>query len=312
MKQLIAITSAVLCAAFFLQGENTGAEKSERPWNVVDHVPIEKFVMQSHRGAGVLAPENTIEAFELGWKLNTYPEADIRTTKDGVIVAFHDANFKRVVKDPPPELQDKGVADVTFAELSRLDVGAWMGTDFKGRRVSRISEVFDLMRGRPDRHLYLDIKSVDLKQLADEVKSGGVGKQVILASPKPEIIQEWKTLVPESGTLLWMRGSETSLRQRIAELRANGFPGITQLQIHIHPNTEAAGAEPFTLSNAFIRQLGRELRERGILYQALPYTPDPGVYAQLLDLGLAAFSTDYPDVAWREIKAYYARKAGGR
>ncbi|MCD6051611.1 MAG: ugpQ 4, partial [Verrucomicrobia bacterium] len=106
--------------------------KTQADWNVTAHVPREKFILQSHRGAGVLAPENTIEAFELGWKLGTYPEADIRTTKDGVIVAFHDANFKRVVKGADAELQKKGVEHVTFEELSKLDVGVWHGEDFKG------------------------------------------------------------------------------------------------------------------------------------------------------------------------------------
>src|SRR4026209_2463996 len=114
--------------------------EANKPWNVRDYVPLEKFIIQSHRGAGELAPENTIEAFELGWKLGTYPEADVRTTKDGVIVAFHDANFARVVKDVSPEMKKKGVADITFEELGNLDVGAWKGDQFAGRRVSRLSE----------------------------------------------------------------------------------------------------------------------------------------------------------------------------
>jgi glycerophosphoryl diester phosphodiesterase len=33
-----------------------------KPWNVRDHIPLSQFVIQSHRGAGELAPENTIEA----------------------------------------------------------------------------------------------------------------------------------------------------------------------------------------------------------------------------------------------------------
>src|SRR5207248_1069694 len=74
----------------------TSAQRSD--WNVKDHVPLEKFLIQAHRGAGELAPENTLAAFELGWKLNCAAEADLRTTSDGVIVAFHDENFARVVK----------------------------------------------------------------------------------------------------------------------------------------------------------------------------------------------------------------------
>jgi glycerophosphoryl diester phosphodiesterase len=74
-------------------------------WTVRGHLPEEQFVIQSHRGAGELAPENTLEAFQLGWKLGTYPECDVRTTKDGHIVTFHDDNFSRVVKNIPDDMK---------------------------------------------------------------------------------------------------------------------------------------------------------------------------------------------------------------
>lgn len=299
-------------------------------WNLVDHIPLDRVVIQAHRGAGFLAEENTLSAFELGWSYGCYPEADIRTTRDGVIVAFHDANFDRVVKDLSPTLKGKGVKDVTWEHLSHLDVGSWKGTQFQGRRVSRLTEIFAAMRGKPSRHLYLDIKQVDLRQLADEVIAAGVQSQVVLASPKPEQLTEWKEYVPQSDTLLWMRGSEEQLTQRIAELRKTKFAGITQLQIHIFPtqtlnealdiarikpeaieaNLSAAKASPnrFTLSDTFIVNLGRELRQHNILFQSLPYTASTAVYAQLLDLGLASFATDYPEVTMRELKAYYASR----
>src|SRR6476620_3014384 len=115
-------------------------------WNVRDHVPADKFPIQSHRGAGELAPENTLEAFLLGWKLGTIPESDLRTTKDGVIVTFHDENFLRVVRNLPDDLKDKKVQDVTWPELSKLDVGAWKSDRFEGRRVSQITDAFALMQ----------------------------------------------------------------------------------------------------------------------------------------------------------------------
>jgi glycerophosphoryl diester phosphodiesterase len=301
-----------LCAARLLAANPAEPSASSPPapgWTICGHIPPERFVIQSHRGAGELAPENTLEAFELGWTLGTVPEADVRTTRDGVIVAFHDANFKRVVKNPPPELANKGVADVTFAELSRLDVGAWKGEQFLGRRVCRIADVFERMRGRPERRLYLDIKNVELPSLAALVREHDVPRQVILASPQHDVIRHWKRLVPESDTLLWMGGAEDQLRPRLAQLRAAGFEGITQLQVHVRLTTNAA-AEPFNLSRDFLRATGEELRARGILYQALPWgVAEPRVYWQLLDLGLMSFATDHPDVTTRAVRDYCARRA---
>src|SRR5690606_19806430 len=128
--------------------------------------------------------ENTLETFELAWSLGTVPEADLRTTKDGAIVAFHDKDFVRVVKEMPSRLEGLGVADLSFAELSGIDVGAFRGDHFAGQRIPKMSAVFEAMRGRPERRLYLDIKDVELKKLAKEVREAGVGSQVILATSR--------------------------------------------------------------------------------------------------------------------------------
>src|SRR5687768_15413877 len=191
----VAAAAAVAFLAFMVTAACGEVLKSG--WSARDHIPFEQFVIQSHRGAGELAEENTPEAFELGWSLGTVPEADVRTTKDGVIVAFHDNNFARVVKDAPEPLKKQGVKDLTFAELQTLDVGSWKGEQFAGRRVSRMSDIFTLMKGKPQRRLYLDIKQVDFAQLAGEVKSAGIESQVILASTKYEQIRGWRKLVPQ-------------------------------------------------------------------------------------------------------------------
>lgn len=267
------------------------------------------FLIQSHRGAGILAPENTTEAFLLAWELGTTPESDLRTTQDGVIVAFHDKNFARVVKNVPPELCDKGVEDVTFAELSTLDVGAWHEDSFVARRVSAIVEIFELMRPHHDRSLYLDIKNVALPQLAALVLEYEVQHQVILAAPSYAIIQEWHALVPASQTLLWMGGDEAGLRQRVADLRQTQFAAITQLQIHVQAHKQSDGHFALEPSSAFLHELGQELRSHRIIFQALPWhTCEPEVYVMLLELGVQSFATDFPDVTLRVVRDYLAAR----
>lgn len=303
------LTLGVLVSTALCQAQPASPSAATNRWNVTAHVPLDQFIIQSHRGAGTLAPENTIDAFELGWKWRTCPEADVRTTKDGVLVAFHDPKLARVAPNAPAELKSKGLHELTFEEVSRLDVGSWAGEQFRGRRVPRLSDVFALMKGKPERRLYLDIKDVKLPQLAQAVTDLGVQRQVILAAPNPATLRQWKALAPDSETLLWMSGSEPGIRLRLDPIRKSNFAGITQLQVHIHPNRQQPG-DPFTLSNRFLVDLGNELRARNILFQALPYTADASVYATLLDLGLASFATDHPETAWREVKAYYGSKSG--
>lgn len=236
------------------------------------------FIIQSHRGAGCLAAENTRKAFELAWSLGTYPEADIRTTRDGLLVAFHDREVTPAGSEVP-----RSVRDLTRAELERA----------AGVEVPLLAEVLAEMAERPERCLYLDVKDADLDTLADLVAAPGMERRVILASPDPEVLRYWRRRFPNGETLHWMGGEEPALEARLAALRAAEFAGITQLQVHVRRG-ESGELRP---SEGFITALAAELRARGILFQALPWhLSDPDVYRRLLQLGVRSFATDYPDV----------------
>lgn len=273
-------------------------------WNVRDAVPLSDFVIQSHRGAGELAPENSRESFELAWSLGTIPEADLRTTRDGVITAFHDADFKRILPHEPEEIRKKGIVDFTWEEISRMDIGIWKGESFKGQKVPSMEQVFELLKKDSKRKIYVDIKNVDLTQLAREAHAAGLASRLILASTDYKIIRSWKKLAPDSLTLHWMGGEESVLAERLEKLRAEGFADIDQLQIHVHPGKE--GQPAFSPSPEFLKKVGTELRQHGILFQTLPWqSRDEKLFTTLLDLGVASFATDYPDFAAATVKRYY-------
>jgi glycerophosphoryl diester phosphodiesterase len=266
--------------------------------------PAPAFIVQSHRGAGNLAPENTVQAFELAWSIGSVPEADVRTTKDGEIVAFHDADFNRLVKGALPNVRDKGVCDLTWAEVATLDVGSWKGSEYAGQRIPRIRDVFKIMRDRPERWLYLDVKSVLLSRLAELARHYRVQRQVILASTYREELVAWKELLPEAKTLLWMSGPEAKLTNRLQTLRSVNFKAVTQLQIHVQVGDLNAG-DPFTPSSAFLRSVAAEMGQRGICFQVLPRGLDHApVYARLMDLGAESFATDDPKAALEAVRQY--------
>lgn len=81
----------------------------------------------AHRGAGKLAPENTLAAFRLGashgWRAF---ECDVKLSRDGVPFLLHDDSLDRTT-------QRKGLAaDFDWAELSRLDAGGWHSRTYGG------------------------------------------------------------------------------------------------------------------------------------------------------------------------------------
>jgi glycerophosphoryl diester phosphodiesterase len=292
-------------SALLLVSAALWAAEPRSDWNVRDHIQLKDVTVQSHRGAGVLMPENSVDAFDLAWSLGTVPEADLRTTRDGVIVAFHDDNFKRILPAAPPERQKQGIKDLTWDEVAGLDIGGWKGPKFAGQRVPRLTDVYRILQRHRERRLYIDIKNVDLEKLAREARGAKVADRLILASTDYAIIRRWKALAPESSTLHWMGGAEEALAKRIDALRAAGFADITQLQIHVRVAKDGA----ITPSPEFLLRTGAELRKHHILFQTLPWqSSDPALFRRLMDLGSASFATDYPDVLMKTIHEYYAER----
>src|SRR5688500_1182799 len=72
----------------------------------------------AHRGASVLAPENTIEAFRLAVEAGAGGlELDVHMTRDGHMVVIHDATVDRTTNG------SGAVSEMTLQELRRLDAG---------------------------------------------------------------------------------------------------------------------------------------------------------------------------------------------
>jgi len=81
----------------------------------------------AHRGAGKLAPENTLAAFRLGAQYGYRAfECDVKLSRDGLPFLLHDATLNRTTSA-------RGrAAERDWSELSRLDAGGWHGRAFAG------------------------------------------------------------------------------------------------------------------------------------------------------------------------------------
>jgi glycerophosphoryl diester phosphodiesterase len=262
------------------------------------------FHIQAHRGAGIARPENTLESFEWSWKHGITPESDLRTTNDGTIVCFHDPDFKRVPHGIDDANKNSSVEKLSLADVQKLDVGSFRGSQFAGQRIPTLASVFAEMRGRPERLLYLDIKTVKLDRLAELVHEYKVERQIIFTTEKPRLIKDWKTHIPESFTLLWNRGTEEQLARKMGDLRKDNFDGITHLQVHVHVG-DLDSKEPFAPRSPFLQRLGAELKSRHIVFQVFPWECSDGrAFEKLLGLGVESFATDYPEVSLRAVRSF--------
>jgi glycerophosphoryl diester phosphodiesterase len=117
-------------------------------------IPLERASVVAHRGAGILAPENTMGALELSWSMGCIPELDVRTTKDGRVMRFHNNNLARILPNAPDEVKKKGVVDLLFKAVKQLDIGSFRGEQFKGQKVLSLIEMVGILkahRSAPER-----------------------------------------------------------------------------------------------------------------------------------------------------------------
>ncbi|HOS74865.1 MAG TPA: glycerophosphodiester phosphodiesterase family protein [Verrucomicrobiota bacterium] len=281
------------------------AEGAEPVWNIRDK-PLERVSVVAHRGAGDLAPENTMEALELSWSMGCIPELDVRTTKDGHLMMFHDKNFARIMPHAPPEMKKKRLEDLTYAEAKQLDVGAFRGPQFAGQRIVSLAEICAALKKDRRRAAYIDVKNVDFAKMARE--TAGVHEQIVLATGSEADCAAWKAVAPRSEAFLWVGTwgdtNDVNVEKRFARLREINFAHIDRLQVHCHFNTNNNRMVP---SDDFIRRAGVEVRARGIEFQTMPWNVPQleAAYTRLLDLGTEGFGTDRPDVALRALRAYY-------
>ncbi|MDB5391636.1 MAG: hypothetical protein JWM11_7282, partial [Planctomycetaceae bacterium] len=90
----------------------------------------------AHRGASTHYPENTLLACTKAREARaTCVEIDVRQTKDGVLVPFHDATLDRTTNGTGP------VNQMTWAELKALDAGSWKDPSFHMERPTAVKEL---------------------------------------------------------------------------------------------------------------------------------------------------------------------------
>ncbi len=146
----------------------------------------------AHRGASHLAPENTLASVNLAWEHGAdIVEVDVHLTKDGRIVAIHDATTERTGG------MDLAVARTHSRRLRRLDVGSHKHEDFAGETIPFLEEILDTVPA--GRQLFIEIKCGPeiLPVLSDVLTRSGKRSQVALIGFDLETMKAAKEVLPD-------------------------------------------------------------------------------------------------------------------
>lgn len=141
---------------------------------------LEAHPVIGHRGAAAYAPENTLESFRLALELGAEAlEFDIRRSRDGVAMVFHDPVLDRTTDLSGP------VAARTRAELQAADAGYRFADEdgqasYRGRGVTipTLAQVVETFPGVP---LLIEIKEREVQEAVAAVltASGAIHRAVV-------------------------------------------------------------------------------------------------------------------------------------
>jgi glycerophosphoryl diester phosphodiesterase len=229
----------------------------------------------AHRGAGRLAPENTLAAFRLG-AAHGYRafECDVKLSADGVPFLLHDATLDRTT----PE---RGVAgERTWSELSRLDAGGWHSRAYAGEPIPSLAAIARYVR-RNGFALNVEIKPTPGLEHATGVEVGRAARELWHGADRLPLLSSFR---PDA--LLGAREAAPGIpRALLVDTLWNGWFEMARALDCVAVVTNYG-----LMDAALVAQL------HGAGLRALCYTVnDPAPARQLLALGVDGLITDAVD-----------------
>jgi glycerophosphoryl diester phosphodiesterase len=243
-------------------------------------MPTRPYIF-AHRGARRAAPENTLPAFAAALAMGADGiELDVHLSADGQLVVIHDFNVNKTTDGRGP------VAQMTAAELQRLDAGSHFSPAFAGERIPTLDAVLDLVGDRC--RLNIEIKSTDpyARDASDAVaaliRARDLYAQVLVSSFNPLTLIKLRHLDADIALGVLYDGEMPAFFRQVWA----GPPILPQAQ---HPQHHLVDAAYMQWARAIDAQVNT-------------WTVNEAEEAQrLAELGVHTLITDVPDVllaAW--------------
>lgn len=229
-----------------------------------------------HRGAKAYAPENTLSSLHTAADLGIdWVEVDVKLTKDGVAVLFHDDELERCTSGSGL------VRDKTWAELQELDAGSWFGESFLNERIPSLEDALNVILER-GMGVNLEIKPCEGREVETAEVMLDVATRIWPEDRPPPLVSSFLHVSLETARDMmpeWPRGL----------LMEEHLPNWLELAQYLEAatiNIDGRKATP--------EQIDQYLEYRK---PVLAYTiNDPDLAGRLFSLGISAVFSDCPDV----------------
>ena len=165
-----------------------------------DHYTTKTVSVVAHRGAMMLRPDNTLEAFQKAVEQGAHiVELDVRLSRDGIPFILHDATVDRTTNGTGE------ASKFTMAELQELDTGSWFDAAYAGTRIPSLAEALEWANSTTT--LLLDLKESGESfndAVASVVKAHGHKEDVVIGVRSPEQARWFREHLPACRQLGFM------------------------------------------------------------------------------------------------------------
>ena len=165
-------------------------------------------LIAAHRGYSFKYPENSMIAFKKSIFKSDFIECDIRLTKDGIPIIFHDDDLYRTSNiREKKDLLKKGflVKDFLYDELLELDISSWFSSD-ENFSIKYILSLDDILKFAISNNIYLnleikDMSSIDydfdiLVKILDIIEKNSCQNRVLISSFNHNYLKRVKSINP--------------------------------------------------------------------------------------------------------------------
>ena len=127
-----------------------------------------------HRGAALMAPENTLTSVAEAADKADLVEFDVRVSSDGHLVVLHDSTLGRTTDGTG------AVADTPLAALQALDAGSWFAGEFSGEGLPTMAQTLDAIL--PQAVPLIERKAGTPEEYVNALQAMGISNQVVVQS----------------------------------------------------------------------------------------------------------------------------------
>lgn len=261
-------------------------------------MPLKPPILGAHRGGAGIFPEHTLIAFQSSHERfgARFMETDIRVTRDGVPIVFHDAILDRTTDGSGP------VADRTWAELQALDAGFRFrdpqNVSWAGRGV-RIPALVEVLRRFPDCVFSVEIKREPAERegavaaaVVAAIRQAGMERRVLVGSVSEATVLRVQAVAPDIPSFYSFRSG--------ALLLLATWLGLARWYRPAH-NALLIPQRLFGL-NYIDADVCRTAHGLGLPMLAWTVN-EPAEMERLLRLGVDGIITDRPDLLARVVRA---------